>query len=55
MKILIILLNKIIYCIGRCVKKGSSLPGKIALKLDKNNNGSNQIAKIIMNAIKKGV
>lgn len=36
MKSLIILINKIIYIIGKCVKKGSSLPGKIALKLDRN-------------------
>lgn len=36
MKSLIILINKIIYIIGKCVKRGSSLPGKIALKLDKN-------------------
>lgn len=36
MKMLIILINKIIYFIGKCMKKGSSLPGKIALKLDKN-------------------
>lgn len=36
MKMLVIVLSKIIYFIGKCVKKGSSLPGKIALKLDKN-------------------
>lgn len=36
MKSLIILMNKIIYCVGKIMKKGSSLPGKIALRLDKN-------------------
>ena len=36
MKIIIILLAKFIYFIGKMVHKGSSLPGKIALKLDKN-------------------
>lgn len=36
MKMLVILINKIIYFIGKFLKKGSSLPGKIALKLDKN-------------------
>lgn len=36
MKIIIILINKFIYFIGKLLKKGSSLPGKIALKLDKN-------------------
>ncbi len=36
MKILIILINKIIYFIGKFMHKGSSLPGKVALKLDKN-------------------
>ena len=36
MKMLIILMNKIIYLIGKIMKKGSSLPGKIALRLDKN-------------------
>lgn len=32
----IIILNKIIYKIGKILKKGSSKPGQIALKLDKN-------------------
>lgn len=36
MKMIVILVNKIIYFIGKLFKKGSSLPGKIALKLDKN-------------------
>lgn len=36
MKTLIILLSKFIYMIGKLVGKGSSLPGQIALKLDKN-------------------
>lgn len=36
MKMFIILMNKIIYLIGKVMKKGSSLPGKIALRLDKN-------------------
>lgn len=36
MKMFIILMNKIIYLIGKIMKKGSSLPGKIALRLDKN-------------------
>lgn len=36
MKMFIILMNKIIYLIGKAMKKGSSLPGKIALRLDKN-------------------
>jgi len=36
MKMLIILINKFIYFIGKLLKKGSSLPGKIALRLDKN-------------------
>lgn len=35
MKALIILLSKFIYWIGKLVGKGSSLPGQIALKLDK--------------------
>lgn len=34
-KSLIIILNKIIYKIGKLLKKGSSKPGQIALKLDK--------------------
>ncbi len=33
MKSIVILINKIIYFIGKCVKKGSSLPGKISLKI----------------------
>ena len=33
---LIILLTKILYRIGKLLKKGSSKPGQIALKLDKN-------------------
>ena len=36
MKSIIILLNKLLYLIGKLIGKGSSLPGKIALKLDKN-------------------
>lgn len=36
MKIFVILLNKFIYFIGKLVSKGSSMPGKISLKLDKN-------------------
>ncbi len=36
MKFFIILLSKFIYWVGKLVGKGSSLPGKIALKLDKN-------------------
>jgi len=36
MKMLIILMNKIIYLIGKVMKKGSSLPGKISLRLDRN-------------------
>lgn len=36
MKSIIILVNKILYFIGKCLKRGSSLPGKVALKLDKN-------------------
>lgn len=36
MKCVIILINKLIYFIGKLLKKGSSLPGKIALKLDGN-------------------
>ena len=36
MKIFIILLNKFIYFIGKLINKGSSMPGKISLKLDKN-------------------
>ncbi len=36
MKSLIILLSKILYKIGKLIGKGSSMPGKIALKLDKN-------------------
>ena len=35
MKSLIILLSKFIYWIGKMVGKGSSLPGQIALKLDR--------------------
>lgn len=36
MKSLIILLSKFLYWLGKLVGKGSSLPGQIALKLDKN-------------------
>ena len=36
MKIIIILICKLLYFIGKVVGKGSSLPGKVALKLDKN-------------------
>lgn len=36
MKLLVILISKIAYMIGKLVGKGSSMPGKIALKLDKN-------------------
>lgn len=36
MKSFIILINKFLYWIGKLMGKGSSLPGKIALKLDKN-------------------
>lgn len=36
MKSLIILINKFIYFVGKIMHKGSSMPGKIALKLDKN-------------------
>ena len=36
MKFLVILINKILHIIGKILHKGSSLPGKIALKLDKN-------------------
>ena len=36
MKALIILLNKILYQIGKLFHKGSSMPGKVALKIDKN-------------------
>lgn len=36
MKSLIILISKILYMIGKLIGKGSSMPGKIALKLDKN-------------------
>lgn len=36
MKSLIILINKLIYMIGKMLGRGSTLPGQIALKLDKN-------------------
>ena len=36
MKSLIILINKLIYMIGKMIGRGSTLPGQIALKLDKN-------------------
>ena len=36
MKPLIILISKFVYMIGKLVGKGRSMPGKIALKLDKN-------------------
>ena len=36
MKTIIILINKFLYWIGKLIGKGSSMPGKIALKLDKN-------------------
>lgn len=36
MKIFIILIAKFIYLIGKLAHRGSSLPGKVALKLDKN-------------------
>ena len=35
-KSFIIILNKIIYKLGKILKKGSSKPGQVALKLDKN-------------------
>ncbi len=35
-KTLIIIINKMIYKFGKLFKKGSSMPGKIVLKLDKN-------------------
>lgn len=36
MKSLIILINKLVYALGKLMKRGSTLPGKIALRLDKN-------------------
>ena len=36
MKTLVIILSKILYWVGKIIGKGSSLPGKIALKIDKN-------------------
>ena len=36
MKIFVILIAKFIYFVGRIFHRGSSLPGKVALKLDKN-------------------
>ena len=36
MKSLIILINKVLYMIGKMLGRGSTLPGQIALKLDKN-------------------
>ena len=36
MKSLIILINKLIYMIGKMIGRGSTLPGQVALKLDKN-------------------
>lgn len=36
MKLLVILIAKFIYFVGKMVHRGSSLPGKVALKLDKN-------------------
>lgn len=36
MKSIVILISKLLYIIGKMIGKGSSLPGKIALKLDKN-------------------
>ena len=36
MKSLIILINKLIYMIGKMLGRGSTLPGQVALKLDKN-------------------
>ena len=33
MKSIIILINKFLYWIGKLIGKGSSLPGKIALKI----------------------
>ena len=36
MKSVIILINKFIYFIGKLMHKGSSMPGKVSLKLDKN-------------------
>ncbi len=36
MKVIVICISKVIYFIGKILHKGSSLPGKIALKLDKN-------------------
>ena len=32
-KSIVILINKIIYIVGKLFKKGSSMPGKIALKI----------------------
>ena len=36
MKSLIILINKLIYMIGKMIGRGSTWPGQSALKLDKN-------------------
>jgi len=36
LKSLVILINKLLYKIGKIMHKGSSMPGQIALKLDKN-------------------
>ena len=36
MKSIVILISKLLYIIGKMIGKGSSMPGKIALKLDKN-------------------
>lgn len=36
MKIFVIIISKLLYLIGKVIGKGSSLPGKIALKIDKN-------------------
>ena len=36
MKSIVILINKFIYFVGNLLHRGSSLPGKISLKLDKN-------------------
>ena len=36
MKILAILIGKLVILVGKIVNRGTSLPGKMALKLDKN-------------------
>ena len=40
MKTLVIILSKVLYWVGKIIGKGSSLPGKIALKIEQSKDSS---------------